>query len=187
MREWIDRARVDRHRDARAREPDAARVRALVEALLAGATESAPAAGFEVLRGSVAALRIRWPGWKSQGWTITDAEFQGHVELRPLEENGDADTLRLDFLEPARGSVDVRIRARRLLTPQASEFPLSLPVPVAAHALATRMAVVAADNVDATLRLSSGPLLQPQSDTVARIPVPREWQSLRSCSRAALR
>jgi hypothetical protein len=133
----------------------------------------------QVLRGSIGSFRLRWPAWKEQGWTITDAELPGHVELRPSEEAGNPGTVRLDFLEPARGPVDIRIHARRNVTSAAESVLLTLPTPESPHPFSTRLAVISADNVDIELQPAAGTLLHALSETSARIQVPREWQSLR--------
>jgi hypothetical protein len=138
----------------------------------------------QVSRGSIGAFRLRWPAWKAQGWKIIEAELQGnslagHVELRPSEEVGDGDVLRLDFLEPVRGTVDLRIRARRSLSSAAEPISLTVPAPETAHPFSTRLAVVSADNVEVELRPSDATVLHPSSEPSGRIPVPREWQSLR--------
>ena len=69
----------------------------------------------QVLRGSISGFRMHWPGWKQQGWTITEAELPGHIELRTMDEGGDADVIRLEFPEPVKDKepVELRFRARR--------------------------------------------------------------------------
>ncbi len=135
----------------------------------------------QVLRGSIAGLRLRWPRWKQQQWTITDAELPGHVELRTMEEPGDPDVIRLEFPELVKGAVDLRFRARRPLAEGAERAPLTLPVPEAygRFPTPTPLAVVSADNVDADLRPAESTLLRAIGAPDSRISVPRDWQTLK--------
>ncbi|MBI3866886.1 MAG: hypothetical protein HY290_33820 [Planctomycetia bacterium] len=133
----------------------------------------------QVLRGSITSFRLRWPGWKQQGWTMTHADLPGQVEFRQSEVDGDADVIKLDFLEPAKGTVDVRFRARRALDSAGGPVSLTLPAPETPHPYSTRLAVVSADNVEVELRPSETTVLYPLSEPSARIQSPREWQSLR--------
>jgi hypothetical protein len=106
----------------------------------------------QVLRGSITGFRLRWPGWKQQGWSMTEAELPGHIELRTIEEAGDADVIRIEFPEPVKDRVELRFQARRPLAPGAGRTSLTLPVPVSYGRVTTPLAVVAADNLEADLR-----------------------------------
>jgi len=133
----------------------------------------------QVLRGSIAGFKLRWPQWKKQGWTISEAELPGHIELRVNEEAGDPDVLRLEFAEPAKGDVEFRFRALRNMAEAGTWMPLTLPVPEAYGRFPTPLAVVSADNVEAELRPDETTLLRPVAVRDARIVVPRDWQAFK--------
>jgi hypothetical protein len=133
----------------------------------------------QVLRGSIGAFRLRWPGWKQQGWTITEAELPGHVELRVAEEGGNPDVVRLEFAEPVKGTIDLHFRARRPLAAGNESLPLSLPVSAAFGRFQTPLAVLLADNVEADLRPAEMTAFRPIAVPDAKITIPREWSSLR--------
>ena len=133
----------------------------------------------QVLRGSIGAFRLRWPAWKQQGWTITEAELPGHIELRIAEEGSDPDVVRLEFAEPSKGAIELRFRARRPLSVGDESMPLSLPVSAAFGRFQTPLAVLLADNVEADLRPVEMTAFRPVSAPDARITIPREWSSLR--------
>ncbi|MGE5193900.1 MAG: hypothetical protein ACM3U2_15510, partial [Deltaproteobacteria bacterium] len=100
----------------------------------------------QILRGSISGFRLRWPGWRQQEWTITEAELPGHIELRMMEEAGDPDVIRLEFPEPAKNKepIDLRFRARRPVAAGAELTPLTLPVPEAYGRFPTPLGVVSA-------------------------------------------
>src|SRR5262249_19609187 len=134
----------------------------------------------QVLRGSIAGFRLRWPGWKSQGWTITEAELPGLIELRTTEEAADPDLIRFEFPEPAKGTIELRFRVRRPAAEGADRTPRALPVPDAYGRIpTTSLAVVSADNVEVDLRAAPSTLLRAVGGPDARIVVPPDWQSLR--------
>jgi hypothetical protein len=134
----------------------------------------------QVLRGSIAGFRLRWPGWKSQGWTITEAELPGLIELRTTEDAADPDLIRFEFPEPAKGAIEFRFRARHPRVEGAERTPLALPVPEAYGRIpTTSLAVVAADNVEADLRPATATLLRAVGGPDARIVVPPDWRSLK--------
>jgi hypothetical protein len=133
----------------------------------------------QVLRGTIASFRLRWPNWKEQGWTITEVELPGHIDVRPKEDAGQPDLLRLDLMEPTRGTAEVRIHARRKSAGKAESQSFTLPVPESAHPFFTRLAVVTADNVEVDLQPAESTLMHQLSGPATRIPIPREWQALR--------
>lgn len=133
----------------------------------------------QVLRGKIDGLRLRWPHRKEQGWVIEEAELPGHVELRPVEDAADPDLVRLEFAEPAKGTLDLRLRARRPLASPTEGLPVSLPVPEAYAGLSTPLAVISDDNVEADVRPAPKTLLPPVGDRDAKIRVPRDWQPLK--------
>src|SRR5262249_1672379 len=152
---------------------------ALLLRLSSDAMELEAAYRVQVLRGKIDGLRLRWPAWKEQGWTIEEAELPGHIELRPVEESGDPDIVRLEFAEPAKGTIDLRFRARRVVPGSAEPLPVALPVPEAYGGPSTPLAIVSADNVEADVRAAPGTLLRPVGEQDFRVRVPREWQPLR--------
>jgi hypothetical protein len=95
------------------------------------------------------------------------------------EEGGDNDVIRLEFAEPAKGSIDVHFRARRALPAGGESFPLSLPVSAGFGRFQTPLAVVLADNVEAELQPSEMTAFRPVAVPDSRITLPREWLSLR--------
>ncbi len=133
----------------------------------------------QILRGSIAGFKLRWSSWKQQGWTISEAELPGHIELRVTEDDADPDSMRLEFPEPAKGIVDLRFRARRALTDVAQRMPLSVPVPEAYGPIPTPLAVVSADNIEADLQAAEMTQLRPLGAVNLRIVVPNDWQGLR--------
>jgi hypothetical protein len=149
--------------------------------LASDAAELEGACRVQVLRGSIASFRLRWPRWKQQQWSITEAELPGHVELRTMQESGDPDVIRLEFPEPAKGAIELRFRARRPLPEGAERTPLTLPVPEAygRFPTPTPLAVVSADNIDADLRPAESTLLRAIGTADPRISVPGDWQSLK--------
>ncbi len=133
----------------------------------------------QVLRGSIGAFRLRWPGWKQQGWAITEAELPGHIELRVAEEAGERDVIRLEFAEPAKGSIDLHFRAQRPMPAAGESVPLSLPVSAAYGRFQTPLAVILADNIEADLQPAEMTVFRPMAVPDSKITVPREWLPLR--------
>jgi hypothetical protein len=132
-----------------------------------------------VLRGSIGSFRLRWPHWKQQGWTITEAELPDHVDLRVTEDSTDPDQIRLEFPEPMKGTIDVRFRARRLLASTAERISLTLPVAEAYHRFPRLLAVLSADNVEIDLQPGEMTALRPLTVPVAEVAMPADWQNLR--------
>lgn len=138
-------------------------------------------AGFrlQVQRAAIGGFRFRWPGWKQQGWTNIEAELPGHNELRPEEEPGDPDVIRLEFVEPLKGTIDLRLRARKVLADLAERVPLNFPVAEAFGRFPTPLALLSADNIEADLRPEETTLLRPVGTADPRILIPRDWTALR--------
>lgn len=153
---------------------------AIVLHVSSDALELEAAYNVQVKRGSIGSFRLRWPHWKEQGWT-TEAELPGHIDLRLNGEAGDPDVIRLEFAEPVKTHVNLRIRARRPVNNGIEQTPLTLPVPegYGRFPVATPLAVVSADNVEADLRAAETTKLRPVAIPDPRIVVPREWQPLR--------
>lgn len=138
----------------------------------------------QILRGSIANYKMRWTGWKRQGWTISEAELPGHIELRVSEDAADPDLIRLEFAEPVKAAepaalVDLRFRARRTLTDVGERMPLTVPVPEAYDRVSTPLAIVSADNVEADLQPTESTQLRPLGTVNPKIAVPDDWQGLR--------
>ena len=144
-----------------------------------GAAELEAVFRLQVLRGSIGFFRVRWPRWKQQGWTIGEAELPGHIELRTIEEASDPDLVRFDFADPAKGTIDLRFRARCTLDNIGERFPLTLPFVESYHRFPTLLAVLSADNVEADLRPGESTLLRPVNQPGTRISAPNEWRALR--------
>lgn len=133
----------------------------------------------QVLRGSLGSFRMRWPHWKDQGWTMTEAELPGHIELRVAEDAGDPNVLRFEFAEPVKGAIDLRFHARRALANVGEAVSLTLPAPEGYGRFPTLLGVLPADNVEADLRPTEPTVLRSLNETDSRIAVPRDWQMLR--------
>jgi len=132
-----------------------------------------------VLRGSIGSFRLRWPQWKQQGWTITEAELPDHVDLRATEDATDRDQIRLEFPEPMKGTIEVRFRARRLLAGNTERISLTLPVAEAYHRFPRLLAVLSADNVEIDLQPGETTALRPLTGPVPDVAIPNDWQTLR--------
>jgi hypothetical protein len=133
----------------------------------------------QVLRGSIGSFRLRWPNWKQQGWAVGEAELPGHVELRTTEEADDPDIVKFDFAEPAKGTIDLRFRARCPLTNVNQRISMTLPFVDSSHRFPTLLALISADNVEADLRPAESTLLRPMNALNTRLAVPNDWRSLR--------
>lgn len=124
------------------------------------------------VRGSISELSFRWPGWKETGWIVESLDAGWNLD------SSSGDRLRIEFEEPARDKVELKIRARRPSIEGASTVPLSLPVADTSRGIPIVLTVVRPANLEVALVPEAGTIVRAEPKTATRIAVPRELSKL---------
>ena len=132
----------------------------------------------QVLRGSIPELTLHWPGWKESGWNVESLSGTGGLEPRLLDDAAAADELRIEFAEPARGVVELVLRARRAIAEGGTSVDLTLPAPRTAAHSSTLLAIGRPANLEVAVVPGEGTVMHPYADAVGAIGIPRERSKL---------
>jgi hypothetical protein len=140
--------------------------------------EFAATYSMHVLRGSVAEVRLAWPGWREDHWNIEAIDASDDLDPQLVDDEPAPDTLRVAFAQPARGPFELTIRARRELAPGVGSVPVTLPLVDADSRSSALLAVLSPPDLEVELQAHPRTVLRTQADTAARVSVPRELQKL---------
>lgn len=132
----------------------------------------------QVLRGSITDLTLKWPGWKEAGWNVESLSASGGLEPRLLDDVPAADDLRIEFAEPARGGVELVLRARRSIAEGNNSVDLTFPAAQAAAHSSTLLAIGSPPNLEVVVSPGEGTVMHPYADAVTAVGVPRERPKL---------
>ncbi|MDA0832538.1 MAG: hypothetical protein O2955_08720 [Planctomycetota bacterium] len=141
---------------------------------------------FQVFRGAVSNVVIRWPLAVNEGWAIDPVQTPGLIESVTMteEETGDGASSesrwQLKFVAPKSGDFEITLNARRPIQSDGSRLPCHLPMAEASSSAPTILAWILAENVESDLKPIGTTTLRPVPTTLAaRVNVPAEWMSLR--------
>lgn len=119
---------------------------------------------FQLYRGTVEQVELRWPNFRSEGWELRPLQSPGLVEnVTVTRKDGDA-VLRVQLVQRQDGAFELPLRATRSVSSgsQAAEsVPLTLPETVDAHSLPGLLVAAQAENVESLLSPEDGTAVQP--------------------------
>ncbi|MEX0725555.1 MAG: hypothetical protein WD065_04765 [Planctomycetaceae bacterium] len=142
---------------------------------------------FQVYRGAVSNVVIKWPMAVQEGWVIDPVQTPGLIESVTMTEEemgeGDATESRwhLKFVAPKTGNFEIMLNARRPIESDGRKLACHLPTAEASSQAPTVMAWILAENVESELKPVGSTTLRSVLPTAlaAKIEVPAEWTSLR--------
>lgn len=137
----------------------------------------------QISGGSLSEVSLRWPGWIDEGWNIESLEGsdESSENLAPqlVDHAAAHERLRIEFTQPPQGrKLQLRIRARRILSPGAGAVPFSLPMIEASAQSSLLLAVLCQNNLEVELDAAHETVVRPRTDTAPHVFVPRELTKL---------
>lgn len=138
---------------------------------------------YQVFRGSVEEVILRWPNWKKNGWIIDPGVAPGPVEEIIAGDPRNPDWIRIRFVEPVKGNVDVRLHARRMVSLDKGPLNLLLPEPIASNQSPTILTVSTADNIELSFDAVGMTVIRPLvGQALSKLPLPRDTTRFRHLS-----
>jgi len=121
---------------------------------------------------AVREIEIRWPGWKTEGWTIRPLEASAPIEKRTLNPDDDASPIQISLSGRRSGDFIVPLAAERSLEKENGGLTFRLPSLSATVTRPTSLIVVRAPNLELDLsHRDETPLLaipSPEGDELTR-------------------
>jgi hypothetical protein len=126
-----------------------------------------------MFRGRLDELRLRWPGWQTEGWSLQSVAGEAdYIAGISSDESGVPGNLRLTFRQEAPDTFSFVLRARRAIRSQ-DAIPLTLPEPDVVSLSAARLLLVNSLEVESDLTARGETVLHP-----VRVATPLDWKAL---------
>lgn len=105
-------------------------------------------------RAAIREFAVNWPGWKEEGWTISELHADSILEpslVSKLSQLDESELIRVRLDEPKTGTLKLTLKAERDIAAGESGNDLSLPTVEAAYRRPAALVVETPENIEARL------------------------------------
>ncbi|MFN0199674.1 MAG: hypothetical protein ACKVT0_23210 [Planctomycetaceae bacterium] len=135
---------------------------------------------FQVYRGAVSNVVIRWPHAVQEGWAVDPVQTPGLIESVTMSEEDAESRWLVKFVDRKTGNFEIALNARRKIVSDGTNQAWHLPLVEAPSQAPTLLTWILAEDVESELRPGADTTLRSVPGTLSsKIEIPMEWSTLR--------